>query len=465
MTQKASKWSAEAFDSFYNTLSDDERAYFIATTDIFHDKPYNVNGRPSLSNQLQNTVVLNMETTYTQSSFGLSSTTWDLHLASLPFLTRQVFTSSNDDGYQVTASSANPKTLSFGGLVAWPAFPGSSTFLPSSVLGPLFMDLQPTIFPDWDTNRSAPLARRYYEVLAIGFEVRDTTPELLKSGSAVLYRLSTQARKSTLNILDAASGINSLSPRTEFKFLPMIPSTQSLANQIPTSTILEVKEGSYQMNCIQDSVSDFYCTGNSRYHFTPLTPPVADIGNGWTSSNALSDAYDYVCPDISGDFDIVGWYAAGLNSLASISVRYRVIVSLVPSPQDAQLVSLAKVSPDMNSKLDSLISHIQGEFPPGVPVSMNPKGEWFKEVLKIGKKVIPKAIPIVQDVMSGNYGAAVADGTKLISELTGVKKKANAAGSKMDNLEARVFKLENTLKALSGVGSNVKKMSNTSPSS
>jgi hypothetical protein len=463
MTQKASKWSAEAFDSFYNTLSDDERAYFIATTDIFHDKPYNVNGRPSLSNQLQNTVVLNMETTFTRTSFGLTSDIWDLHIASLPFLTRQVFSASNDDGYQVTASSAIPKSLEFGGLVAWPAFSGTSTFLPSSTLGPQFLDLQPTIFPAWNATKSAPLARRYYEVLAIGFEVRDTTPELLRSGSAVLYRLSTQARKSTLNVLDPLGQLNSISPRSEFKFLPMLPSTQSLANQIPSSTILEVKEGSYQMNCIQDSVSDFYCTGNSRFHFTPLTPPVADVGNSWTSSNALSDAYDYVCPDISGDFDVVGWYAAGLNSAASISVRYRVILSLVPSPQDAQLVSLAKVSPDMNTKLDSLISHIQNEFPPGVPVSMNPEGKWFREVMKIGKKVIPKAIPIVQDVMSGNYGSAISETAKLIPELTGVKKKADAAGSRLDNLEARIIRMENTLKGLSGV-SNVKRTMKVSAS-
>lgn len=452
-----SRWTGEAFDKFLASLDTAERNYFTVCTDLFTDDPKNLDlsGRPSLSNQLQNTVVLNLERTFSRADFGISTAydSWDLHLASLPFYSRQIFSASNDDGYQVKASSAVPRTLFFGGLTAWAAIPGGTTFQPDSLLSPAFMDLQPLLFPQWTTTMSAPLPRLYYEVLASGFEVRDVTPELLKSGSAVLYRLPTQNRKATLNVLDSVSGINSLSPRTEFKCIPMLPSTQSLANQIPSSVIFEVKEGSYQMNCIQDQVSDFYLSGNARIHLNPLTPPVADQGNSWTSANTFSDAYDYNCPDISGDFDVVGWYASGLNPASKISVRYRVIVSTVPSPTNAQLMSLARVSPDANEKLNSLISHVQGQFPPGCPVSMNPKGEWWKEVVKIGKKVMPKVIPIMTDLATGNISGAAQQGVNLVGEVTGVKKKQGEVDSKCAQLERRVAALESILKASTPVAS------------
>lgn len=455
MNQKSTSWTAEAFESFYNTLSADERAYFIATTDIFHDKPYNVNGRPSLSNQLQNTIVINQETTYSASTFGVPGT-WDLHIASLPFLTRQVFLSSNDNGYQVTQIAEDARAVSMAGLVAWPAEAGGTTFLPSSPYTPSFMDLQPQLFPSWTTTLETPSKRLYYEVLAIGFEVRDVTPDIYKSGSAVLYRLATQNRKTTLNILDRTTGLNAGSPRTEFKVIPMLPSTAQLANQVPTSIVLEAREGSYQMNTIQDQMSDFYCSGNARFHMNPLQPPEPSFGTSWTSGSAFTPTYDYDCPDISGDFDVVGWYATGLNTNAALNVRYRVILSLVPSPQDAQLISLAKVSPDMNSKLDSLISHIQGEFPPGVPVSMNPKGEWFKKVLSIGKRVLPKAIPIVKDLMVGNYGNALNQGANLVFDVAKVEKKQSSNDARCQALESRVKALESLVEKLAKGKSVVK---------
>lgn len=453
MNQKSTNWTTEAFDSFYKTLSSDEKSYFIATTDIFHDTPYNVNGRPSLSNQLQNTVIINQETTYTASTFGVPGK-WDLHIASLPFLTRQTLVASNDNGYQITQADEPPRAVTMAGLVAWPSEAGSSTFAPLSPYTPQFMDLQQQLYPDYRITLDAPLKRLYYEVLAIGFEVRDVTPDIYKSGSAVLYRLSTQNRKTTLNIREGEVLIPQ-SPRTEFKVLPMLPTTAQLANQVPTSLVLEAREGSYQMNTIQDQVSDFYCSGNARFHMSPNSPPPTEEGTSWTSGSAFTSTYDFDCPDISGDFDVVGWYATGLNENAALNVRYRVILSLVPSPQDAQLVSLAKVSPDMNSKLDSLISHIQGEFPPGVPVSMNPKGEWFKKVLSIGKRVIPKAIPLVQDVMSGNYGSALNQGMRLLSDAT-TEKKQSVVDNRCQNLERRVLVLENLLKELTKSKASVK---------
>jgi hypothetical protein len=126
------RWTGEAFDKFLASLDTAERNYFTVCTDLFTDDPKNLDlsGRPSLSNQLQNTVVLNLERTFSRLDFGISSASdsWDLHIASLPFFTRQLFSASNDNGYQVSPSSTLPRTVSFGGLTAWGALPGLAHF-------------------------------------------------------------------------------------------------------------------------------------------------------------------------------------------------------------------------------------------------------------------------------------------------------------------------------------------------
>lgn len=438
------------FDKFYSSLTPDERSYFIAVTDIFHDKPYNVIGRPSLSTQLQNTTVVNAEHTFSLDDFpalkATNPTSWDMNVVSLPTFTSITIENAIDAGY-VIYPSTTPRDYRVGGVTAWANAPGVSTWDPVTAIDPpVTINADTFFFPGYSyttawTQQIRPL---FFEVLSAGMELWNVTPELYRGGSLVRYRVPTQCRKTTryVDSPTATPALTVTSPRSEFWCMPMPPNTSTEATFYPDSIVADAKEGSYQMHTIQDQVSEYRLTGNDRFYLGPSADFSLTHGNCYVSASTISPTYDYDCLTVRGDFDMVGTYFTGIPPETKITLRYRIIVSVVPSADDPQLLSLAKVSPDANFKLDSLISHVQGDFLPGVPVSWNPKGEWFKKVLSIGKKVIPKAIPIVKDLAQGNYLGA---GEKALNEIKNATQKTQ---KKQDQQEAKVTNHDKELSQL-----------------
>lgn len=395
------------FDKWFSTLTPAEVSYFKACTDIFYDGKYTVIGRPSLSTQLQNCVTFNLERSFSATDFGIASGSWDCNIVSLPHITSQVVKNVDDIGFGVGQPEVAEITQRWGGVTAWGVPAGAPTVNPGSAT-PISLNCDHFMFPNIDWGQTIPeVTRKFYEILSIGMEIWNTTPELYKGGSLVRYRVPTQGRRQSLLVTPTGYTFTPTDPRDEYYCYPMPPASVALATQFPDSIVTSASKGSYQMHSIQDQVSDFYLTGNDRVFYAPSTAPLKTSGNSWISASKINPAIDYDPPLVRGDFDMVGTYFHGLSFESTLTVRYRVIVSLVPNSSDANLVSLAKVSPDFNPRLDEMISQIQGEFPPGVDVSMNPKGEWFKKVVGFGAKVIPKVIPIATDALSGDYmGAA-----------------------------------------------------------
>lgn len=383
------------FDKYYNSLSPDEKAYFIACTDIFHDTPYNVVGRPSSARQLQNCVVLNLEKNISQADFAnvTPGAIWDCNVVSFPWITDLLFGSAIDYGSSIDANTThNPKSM--GGITCFAADGGNPTF---------GIDTNPTVrltatellYPQGDGQNSL---RKFYEILAMGYEIYNTTPDLYVGGSLIRYRVPGQNRESGIQI--TASGRTLVLP---VRCSPPIPSTESLATQYPDSVIDEAKKGSYQQHTIQDNVSDFRAAANLGELITASTvEPVAPPTDNCYVSQPLF-VLSTNSPAFHGDFDTCGTYFAGLPPQTTLKIRLRYIVSIVPSSTDASLVSLAKVSPPENVRLVQLISQIQNSFPPGVPVNMNPKGEWWKKVVK----VLGAAAPAIGEAFAGKTGRDV----------------------------------------------------------
>lgn len=426
------------FDKWYSTLTPAEVSYFKACTDIFFDGKYTVIGRPSLSTQLQNTVTLNLERSLSAVDFGIPGGVWDCNIVSLPHITTQVMANCDDTGFLVYNPTVTEIAQRWGGITAWGVPTGTPTVDPGSPV-PVTLNCDKMIYPDLNYGNIIPeVKRQFYEILSIGFEIWNTTPQLYKGGSLVRYRVPTQGRLQPLVTSSTGASFDPRAPRDMYYCYPMPPSTVALATQFPDSIITDASKGSYQMHTLQDAVSDFYMTGNDRVFYAPSAAPLLSSGNAWISGSKQNITYDYDPPLVRGDFDMCGTYFHGLSFETTLKVRYRVILSLVPNSSDANLVSLAKVSPDYNPRLDEMISQIQGEFPPGVDVSMNPKGEWFQKVLGFGKKVIPKVIPIAADVASGNIVGAA---EKSIQALSKDKKKLDGQVSQHD-LEIRKIRKE-----------------------
>jgi hypothetical protein len=392
----------DKFDKYFSKLTPAERAYFTACTDIFHDTPYSVDGRPSMSKQLQNTVVFNAERNVSISDFPLinQTTNWDLNLVSLPWITNAQFLRSYDTGFQVTAG---PNQFVMGGITMFAASTGVPTI---STLGlvanPITLTADQLIYGN--LAPTAPELRTFYEVLAMGYEVYNTTPDLYLGGSLVRYRVPTQCRKENIPFIDSSGNYI---PRFA-NVIPPLPGTESLATQYPDSVIDDAKSGTYQQHCIQDSVSDYKVTGINLITMAPTFPSTTQT-NSFSSTTCFS--YDANSnPVVIGDFDIVGTYFAGLSPQTSLKIRARWIVSTVPSSTtSASLVSLAKMSPPDNPKLTQLVSLVQNKLPPGVPIDMNPSGEWWAKVMK--------AVSVAAPLVGQEFGPAGIATAQLVSSV------------------------------------------------
>lgn len=402
----------------------DENAYFIACTDVFHDKQYNVIGRPSASSQLQNCVTLNLSRTFVCTDFGLPTTdNWDLNLISLPFITTQIMTSSSDYGFEVSpATGASP--VAWGGITAFAAPSGTPVLPYTNSSRVKTLNANDALFPQYDGSAETPVQRVYYQILSIGYEAINATPELYRSGTVIRYRVPTQGRSVPLAVSEQETFAESfpIRARESVRCFPQPPFSSSLATQYPDSVLDEAVKGTYAMHTLQDQVSDFYMAGNDRVFFSAPSLTAVGAANSFISASIFQTGIDYDPPLVRGDFDMVGSYFTGLSPQSVIQIRYRIILSLVPSSSDSYLSSLAKMSPPENTKLDRLVSLVQNEFLPGIPVGMNPKGEWWRVVLNGVAKVAPK----LGHELGGKPGKLIGQGAQqLLQQAAGKKPPKN----------------------------------------
>lgn len=409
-------------EKYLSKLTPAERAYFIACTDIYHDQPYSVDGRPSMSKQLQNTVVFNTERNVTQADFTnvTPGNQWDLNLVSLPFITRRIFRGTNDTGDAVNFVAAPSSFVTqLGGITMFGANSGTPTADPNSaaISAATTLTVDDLIYPPGTTDT----LRTFYEILAMGYEVYNVTPDLYVGGSLVRYRVPTQARKENVVVLGGTTPFVNV----EANMLPPIPTTESLATQYPDSVIDEARSGTYQQHCIQDAVSDFHAAGNQSILMTATSlPAVPGAVNCLMTSSSFSWQDEF--PTFAGDFDVIGTYFSGLPPQTNLKVRARYILSTVPNSTNAQLVSLAKMSPPDNPKLTQLVSYIQNRLPPGVSVKMNPAGEWWRIV----GKIVAKASPVIGAEFGPQGKKAGEIVGKIAQQATQKPKKKKAAAAK-----------------------------------
>lgn len=406
----------ENAEALMQALTPDELAYFIAVTDIFHDEQFNVVGRPSVSSQLQNCVVFNGSVDLTSSLFGIPATDkWDLNVASLPWITKATMSASTDTGFVVTTATP-PTTRNMSGLTCFGAVAGTADIIMANQT--VVLDATSLIYPQYATSTAVPIARPYYQILSIGFEAINATPSLYKGGNVIRYRLPGQNRSASIALSDPVLYPNwPTQAREQFFCIPLPPRNAQLAAQYPDSVIDEAAAGSYQLHTLQDQVSDFYLAGNSRIFMSTPNQPTTPTGyNSFISASCFNPTYDFDPPLLRGDFDMVGSYFQGLDPNAIITLRYRVVVSTVPSSSEASLMSLAKMSPPANSMLDELVSMVQNDFLPGVPAGLNPRGEWWKDILNSAMKHAPDVGLAIAGPVGKQTGELARDVTKVLTK-------------------------------------------------
>jgi len=266
-------------------------------------------------------------------------------------------------------------------------------------------------------------------LIALAFEVHDTSAELYKQGTITVYRLPQTKDISNIAPFGGLTGSSS-SQLAVLSRLP--PSNLASALLLTGSRQWEMKDGAYVV-AVQD-VKNNMLTGSvfASHVFTAGDPTNSGESVLWQPPNYGTTTVAITAPTGTAywnpqpfeikpvPFHTAGCYCTGLNNNSTFTVTARAIFESAPTPDNTQLVVLAQPSPDYDPVALELYKAAASKLPVGVPVGENASGDFWDKVLS----AIESAAPMVGGLF-GPIGGA----------LGGLAGKAASIGKTMRNKE------------------------------
>jgi hypothetical protein len=399
-------------------LTEAGKEWLIAAFDPFHDRDVNCTGFPDALGS--NSVVQLVTGTLQVNAPGGSN--WDCHVIEWPFLgpitnVKDTFIKYNTLGDStgapvkaVFSDSGESNGLAYGGLCAY-------TFnTTANNVSPFTGSIQ--------SRQQYTLPNGYlqspYRVIAQGFEVYNTTPELYKGGSVCVYKqpLGNFVEASTVGIVGSGSNVMGY---VGALVMEAPPANAAEALLLPTSRQWDAREGCYVIPTLQtldigrvigNYTQPFYYNdtpGDSTYH-----------GPSFSYFPTTGQFPVFVNQNFT-HFDQVGAIFTGLSPQTTLTLNYRAYIEVFPS-SGSLLSTLAKPSPSYDPVAVDIYANIMKSAPIGVEVKFNGLGDWFIDGINAVKDMVaPIAAPILKQM---KHPAAQAIGALL----TGKKKNENGLG-------------------------------------
>lgn len=352
---------------------------------------------------------------------------WDCHIAAMPDLARTI---TNSTGNVATTSfqfaTASPGQLVAtaapvcGGGVAYCVVPsGDATYVST---GPNISSVSPAV-------QITGLSR----VIGMAFEVHNVTEELYKSGSVTVYRTATGAELDRIQfpaqLIDEIAGspatyiVGRSAETTWRKSQP--PNSEAEALLIPGSMQWEAADGCYVVGALEgepkyhswDTHSRLYTSAYDFVRATPTNPTSAMVGHSVLSST-LDTGGDITTtyPSSVQQFFTLGVrqsgaYFTGLSTQTKLRLNVKYLIACQPDSDDP-LITLAKPAGPKDNLAIEIYSRCIEKIPPGVKVSENGAGDWFRGLLG----VVSKVAPIVGSAF-GPAGAVIGKGVGMAAGL------------------------------------------------
>jgi hypothetical protein len=281
-------------------------------------------------------------------------------------------------------------------------------------------------------------------VIAIGVEIHDTTAAIERCGSIAACMVPGVPQE-TSRLLMQTTVSTIAAPLT---LTPALPALKSEAALIPGWVEWESSKGMYLVAKM--------ASVPTPHHFQ-MTPGVnlgaCPSGNHWGVITEALQGMEYWCypatdlssgpvqynttvyPSFDSGFQPWTIWLSGLAATSTFRMVLRTVVEYFPEMSDLAVLPNA-VMPSPYDPLALVEYHKAATvLPTGVPVSMNPKGEWWnmvKKAARIGGNVLRSALPQVLNLagfpVAGAIGTVIA---KSLPDFGGSRPpRPNRAGSR-----------------------------------
>lgn len=359
-------------------LSESGKHWLLRALDPFHDSPVRPAGYPDMDQSYSVVQEINQSMTIVAPA-TVTTGTWDCHILNLP------------DFASVSGNSPNlPATYNpFTGIVS--TINGISTYSDCGILA-LSVPSGAITFPDTSSMVGKDIVSQNLQpnqyingkcrVVALGFEVVNTTAELYLQGLCTAYRMPQIDQLSTYTAVDPVAQSEVYTP-APLRVFASPPSSVAEALVLPGSKQWDAKRGYYGVCLLTSTENPFQAIDASRrvYLANEVWPS--------TSSPAINCVASYRSKGTSGDscttkyfspYNTTGAYFTGLSPQTTLQVNVKWILETAPGPRST-FATLAQPSPHYDPLALELYSEMCSRLPVAVPFDENPDGEWFQTVL------------------------------------------------------------------------------------
>lgn len=352
------------------------KSWLIAVLDPMHDTSFRVDGypdtvgSPSVTQLIKQSMPINIG--------SVATGAWDFQVVQYPILN-----SINGATTTVTVAGSNglrplgPTGYNVGGLVVYQGVSGTS-------LGPAGTPAAGTTSLTLPANYS----NGKYRVLAMGFEIHNTTAELYKNGTTTVWRspVSDLSTSSLFSVVSTGGVLAGSFQALPFSVPPPIVSTAML---LPGSRQWDAAQGNYSVSTLNDLNIPPTCLNGVQ---PLLTTPGSPTFYSW-APQPLDGIASYAT-NTWAQFDMTGATYTGLTAQSTFNLTWNVYVERFPDVSVPDLVVLAQPSPRYDPIALEFYSHISNDVPVGVMAKENGLGDWFMGAVQKASSIIGPALSL-----------------------------------------------------------------------
>jgi hypothetical protein len=407
--------------------SKDAISWLKTALDPFHDFDIGINGIPDSDTQFSVVQIFPKVVSVTAPPNLAANETWSCHIATLPLgQTISVRSYDQSNGYNtIKTGYDNGEGGELGTFTiithgddptgqdntSYPVPPATSYGSDSREFRAVSMD---------DVGEMS-----MKKIIAGGFEVHNDTADLYKQGSVTVYQNAQQTYDNGVGDWRLLSASTAYLNSTKACRSP--PPSREDAAALPSSRTWEASKGVYVP--IRLAPDTNYQPGTSHQFVTRDSDQLItarDVAGYMQTHVSTSSTYaDWKLGHRGAAIETTGAYFSGLSPETVLTVTTKLIIESAPTNANPSLLFSATPTPDYDPKILALYYQTIRHLPPGVEVSFNAKGDWFRMVMKAANVGIPAILPFMSAVPHAALAtrAALATGNAALAIMDKKKKK------------------------------------------
>lgn len=228
-------------------------------------------------------------------------------------------------------------------------------------------------------------------LVGIGFEVHNTSPELVKSGAVVTYKTAQSTTDSMIYTVPPGGAVVADLVPVVRSVMP--PATAAEALLLAGSQQWEAYDGAYVVGSLAHSSNPIDVANYKDQIYEPTFTPVPDAAG--YAGIGLVPRVTTLFPNSSNwvqstPWNTVGAYFTGLAVNSVLTVNLKAFIECFPSSDQVSYVSLTRPSNPFDPLALELYARASFLLKPGTLVQNNPDGEHWQVVKDVLDDIVPR---------------------------------------------------------------------------